>query len=180
MNTQNKATGKLILEGEIMTDRELNLAIAEEVMGWKRTGKKDSTKPMHRQSQDYPGEILSDWDAKGPHDRLEQPDTKGPGDFFSSHSKAIFFCGCEDTGELSDWATDMGAVCEVWEKIKVSREDIHDRFVWQIVLAAYDGVWTAAQIGEMRGHYTKAMMRIICPSPTTICLAALEAVKVPT
>ena len=69
------------------------VAIAE---GWTRVGRQSHIRPSHRESKDYPGTILSDWDGKGPHDFLVSPDNQ----------TKIAYCGCESDGVIPQFSDD--------------------------------------------------------------------------
>lgn len=88
------------------------VALAE---GWVFAGQKDYTRPEHRQSLDYPGETIADWNNKGPHPRLVSP-----------QGQKLYFCGCE--GDIfrvpefsSDWA--LGGPIIERERLMLSWED---------------------------------------------------------
>lgn len=73
--------------------RNLDFAVAL-ADGWILCGENDHVKPKHRPSLDFPGEMIKDWNAKGPHARIEHPD-----------GRKVYFCGC-DGDELPQYSED--------------------------------------------------------------------------
>jgi hypothetical protein len=87
---------------------EMDALVAERVMGWERGGADDHTRPAHRESKDFPGTILNDFDSKGPHDYLTSP---GPGG-------RVYFCGCPSSADLPSYTTSIADAWEVVEKFR--------------------------------------------------------------
>jgi hypothetical protein len=85
---------------------EMDALVAERVMGWKRGGANDHTRPAHRPSKDFPGTVLGDFGGKGPHDYLESPGPAG----------RIYFCGCPSSADLPAYSTSIADAWEVVEK----------------------------------------------------------------
>lgn len=131
--------------------RELDVVIAERVMGWSRRGAGDHTKPEHRPSKDFPGRVINNWDSKGPHDYLESPGGRS----------RIYFCGCDDIGEeIPRYSSDIAATWEVVERLhKLDPDD--GLKIWFI------GHWQASFGATIADADT---------APHAICLAALKAV----
>jgi hypothetical protein len=87
---------------------KMDALVAERVMGWERGGADDHTRPAHRESKDFPGTILNDFDSKGPHDYLTSP---GPGG-------RVYFCGCPSSADLPSYTTSIADAWEVVEKLR--------------------------------------------------------------
>lgn len=96
----------------IEAGREMDALVAEKVMGWKRGGKGDHTKPLHYKSLDHPGEIRNNWAAKGEHDYLTSPD-----------GNTHYLCACADEAikdhiDLPEYSTSISAAWEVVERFE--------------------------------------------------------------
>lgn len=63
---------------------EALVRFAAEKVGWVLRGSNDYTKPLHKNSKDFPGTWVEDWDNKGPHPRWEGPD-----------GELVYLCGCD-------------------------------------------------------------------------------------
>jgi hypothetical protein len=87
---------------------EMDALVAERVMGWERGGKNDHARPAHRESKDFPGTILNDFDSKGPHDYLT---SLGP-------AGRVYFCGCPSSADLPAYSTSIADAWEVVEKLR--------------------------------------------------------------
>lgn len=165
--------------------RELDVLIAEKVMGWKRVGEGWHTKPHHKPSKDYPGTILNNWDSKGEHDFLAPPWSTG-----NYASERIAFCGCDGDVELPSYSTDIKAAWEVVEKLnrwhfellRVSRwdgdlvlEDAPGPFPKITNITFPEGedgfLYTVTLRGVLVEHTTIAESKI--SASHAICLAAL-------
>lgn len=102
-------------EGEQIMSEERKI---EELLkeGWTRVGSEWHIRPLHRESLDYPGTWIDDYDGKGPHDWLLPPGcvsscrrshdkdckSKNP-DFYP-----IALCECQSTGSLYFTTTNAG------------------------------------------------------------------------
>jgi len=75
-------------------------------------GEKDHSKPLHRKSKDYPGTTITDWNAKGPHPRIDWEE--------ESEKKTFYLCNCqhEKGDELPDYAADPRLVLREMMKRK--------------------------------------------------------------
>ena len=131
--------------------KDLNALVAEHVMGWKRGGQGDHTRPLHRPNLDCPGMVIHDYDGKGLHDCLVHP---GRGRF-----KAVYFCGCENTAELPCYSSDIEAAWTVVQALAQKGSDVHIRATQEHVQVICD-------------------CRVVqAPTlPEAICRAALQAV----
>lgn len=113
MSEKNPSTDNL------QAGRELDMLIAEKIMGWKRTGDDDHTKPLH--TSDDRTEMV-DWERKGPHPRLEGPvDEDG-------QTPVYYLCACRDNYDghgisrikvdLPAYSTDIAEAWKVLEKLE--------------------------------------------------------------
>jgi len=141
--------------------REMDAMVAEKVMGWKRGGKGDHTKPLHYKSLDHPGEIRSNWAAKGEHDYLVSPD-----------GGVHYLCVCagEDTKDhidLPGFSTSISAAWEVVEKM-----DLFDNYC---LGKCQDGDYGIFHNDEEEHGSTP--IASASTAPLTICRAALKAVE---
>lgn len=75
------------------------------VLGYKLVGEDWHTSPEHRPSLDYPGQIIDEWENKGPHKWLIPPGccsfcTRGHhdrcGNKYRELDRPISLCGCDD------------------------------------------------------------------------------------
>jgi hypothetical protein len=87
--------------------RSLDALICEKIMGWKRLGQNDHTKPRHRLSKIDPGQMFSDWSEKGPHDYLLSP----------CGGNIIYFCECDDVGDLPSFSNDIQEAWKILDKM---------------------------------------------------------------
>lgn len=90
-----------------MTNEELDkldvlVALAE---GWKHAGENDHVRPLHKPSLDFPGQMIDDFQSKGPHPRLEGP-----------NGECIYLCGCQNNGELPRPTRDPAEAMRLLEK----------------------------------------------------------------
>ncbi len=144
--------------------RELDALIAEKVMGWTRAGAQYHIRPSHRPSKDFPGNILNDFDGKGPHDFL----------FPDKHDDTLrmAFCGCESTIDVPSYSTDIAAAWEVVEKLG----NWHG-FDFMILLdTSNSGKWEAGWYEMGWDGYERRCAESADTAPLAICLAALKAV----
>ena len=156
-----------------LSGRELDRAIAEQVMGWKCAGKNWSTKPAHRPSKDYPGQIINDWDGKGEHDFLLDP---------TDDMKRVAFCGCESTVEIPAFSSNPVAMLQVIERIQE-----HQTKILIEIEQGYDSAYCRVRIYDplgikVIGEGTDTTKCVEGKRPPlnicrAVCLAALAALK---
>ena len=151
-----------------MEPRKLDRLIAEKVMGWKREGANYHTKPKHLPSQDFPGEIIDNWDSKGPHDFLISPE---------SNKLYVGSCGCESTADLPDYST---SISDAWLVVERMREqkcyvgfECSDRETEHLCPEEMAKWYAGFCLG--RGSYNEVGADTL---PFAICLAALKALGV--
>jgi hypothetical protein len=121
---------------------ELDALVAERVMGWKRGGANDHTRPAHRPSKDFPGTVLGDFGGKGPHDYLESPGPAG----------RIYFCGCPSSADLPAYSTSIADAWEVVEKLRIAVAFLKH---YNYETRTYESAWWAKPLiadGEEEGH----------------------------
>lgn len=103
----------------IVAGRATDALVAEKVFGWKRGV--EHRRPLHRESRDFPGQEINDWDDKGPHPYAEDPEG----------NQAFYACWCRfttGTGTLPDYSTEFAAAWEVVEKLNAEG--------WTVVLSS--------------------------------------------
>jgi hypothetical protein len=76
-----------------------------------------------------------------------------------------------------DYFTSAEEAERVVNKIRSMNERTQERFVWELIVIAYDGDAATAQVRDGRGHSPDVMMKMMFPSPRAVCLAALRAVE---
>ena len=141
-----------------MEPRELDRRVAEKIMGWRREGANYHTKRKHSPSKDFPGEIIDNWDSKGPHDFLISPE---------SDELRIANCGCESTTDLPDYST---SISDAWLVVDKFRDDGYAHFNLRSTSLSWSAVFDRAGYGSFEARADTA--------PRAICLAALKAMGV--
>lgn len=142
--------------------RALDTLAAQHVLGWRREGVGAHTRPAHRPSIDFPGQIINDFGNKGPHDFLVDSD-----------GKRVAFCGCDSTTELPTFSADIAAAWQLVEAIKGKFS------VYDFALVDRGDCWEcgALWLGDEAGFTDP---RAIAPTaPLAITIAALRACAVP-
>jgi len=148
---------------EMNAGRELDALVAERVMGWARSGGNDHTSPAHKvrtiiEDGERWEEAYLDYDSKGPHDRLTDPE---------GHD--IYLCGCrEREGLLPYYSTDIETAWEV-------AAEMGRRGLWLTLQSD----WHFGQFNAVlrRGKDYVAQSDMVDTAPLAICLAALRAVS---
>lgn len=184
------------VEIEKLSPRELDAAVAEHVMGWRRTGEGDHCRPLHTtETRKRPGQAeeivqVNEWDSKGGHPRLESPD-----------GGRFYFCGCngtrQDVVDLPEFSTDIAAAWTVVDHLSA-----YPQSNVVCVSQPHDGNYASCAIFKLGagGRPDEVLLRIaevkefaesrfgpiagVAPVviataalvPRAICLAALKAV----
>lgn len=158
-------------QGQLEAGRELDILVATTIMGWKRVGDEDHTRPLHttetrkRPRQAEETIAVNDWESKGPHPRLEgrYPD----GDVW-----VHYLCACaEDDGragqdhhELPAYSTEMTEAWKVFEKMA-------DRCLWRFVSSKFSDTYRCLM--RDKGDRWRTIAEA-STAPLAICLCALE------
>lgn len=157
MSEKNPSTDNL------QAGRELDMLVAEKIMGWVRRGDNDHTRPRHtterrkRLGQAAETVEILDWESKGPHPRLESPRDE------NGLSTIVFFCSCE-TGTIPAYSTD---IAEAWKVFSV----MQSRCVWCLIKQQESGTWKC--IMREKSSTWRALAEADS-APLVICLCALE------
>jgi hypothetical protein len=156
---------------ELEAGRELDALVAEKVMGWQRLGEDDYSKPGH------PLGLLSDFDQKGPHPRIQSPE-----------SGAFYFCPCQDGRyqrpdaiEPPFYSTDIAAAWQVVERIK-ELEGCGLFVTWANAEYGDPSHWEVGfvEAGDEGYGHEQRIVATADTAPLAICGAALAAVAAQT
>lgn len=145
-----------------MDARELDVLVAEKVMGWTREGKLDHTRPAHRPSKDYPGKIINDFESKGPHDYLCFPGYR---------DKYVAMCGCDNTLDMPKYSTEILDLFLVQSRMKELK--LIERYGIELGNLLFD-----SPPGIMFHIGGRGLFSVANASPRERCIAALRSVGV--
>lgn len=102
----------------MLSDRELDLLVAQHVFAWRRAGDNWYTRSSRSSSvSEWPITVIpghDECDYKGAHDFLLPPDFDGE----DRESRGVAFCGCQGDAEIPAYSTTGDGLLAVVEKMR--------------------------------------------------------------